>query len=278
MSTAVLPRPSESLRLAPQRPRAVATRWRVLVAVGVALALHVVGAALLLVHPPAFLAPAPPPVPKRQAEIEMIENDMPTSGDQPIGGTGKDNAHQDAAKQGAPPPQPNPAAPPPPPSPNLPVASNGETPPPLAGQPQDRPTPATPPSPRQQNAKPMPPAPLDTPNDTPAIRLSDADETEGLSGGSAETPAVPDPKVRNKLPAYPEAAADRREHGLVQMIVHVAPDGTPAAVVVSGSSGAPELDTAAVRAVQRWRFKPAKDAQGQPVTSDVPVQLNFVLR
>ena len=40
----------------------------------------------------------------------------------------------------------------------------------------------------------------------------------------------------------------------------------------------PSLDDAAVRAVERWRFRPGQDAQGRAVRVIVEVPLRFKLR
>ncbi len=278
MSAAALPRPSASLRLAPARPAGRISRPRLL-ALGVALALHVLVVALI-VHPPALLArmvaptpPPPPPPPPRQAEIEMVQNDMAaSSAGQPIGGKqAQDTAHPAHAPDTPPP------ASPPPPSPDLPVGPNGEAPPPQAAPEQNAPKQPGPPAPDQKRPEVVDPRPAQQPTpQAPTIRLSDGLDDDGLSGGTAETPATPDPRFPNHKPAYPQAAAARGEHGLVVGLVNVNPDGTAGAVIVVQSSGSPTLDTTAVKAWQKWHFKPATD-HGQPVTSQVPVQLDFVL-
>jgi protein TonB len=47
-------------------------------------------------------------------------------------------------------------------------------------------------------------------------------------------------------------------------------------VSVSRGSGYPELDEAAVRAVRRWMFEPAR-AAGLPVASHVDIPVRFSL-
>ncbi len=275
MSGAAVLRPSPSLRLAQVQAAGPVGRKR-LVALGVALALHVLVVALI-VRPPVFLTSLPPPPPTppppRQAEIEMVQNDMAAaSNGQPMGG----KQAQDTAQPAHAPDARAPASPPPP-SPALPVGPNGEAPPPQSAPQQKAPVQPGPPAPAQQQPEVTDPLPArQQTEDTMAIRLSDGLDDDGLSGGTAETPATPDPRFPNHKPAYPAAAAARGEHGLVVGLVNVNPDGTAGSVIVVQSSGSPTLDTTAVKAWQRWHFRPATD-HGQTVTSQVPVELNFVL-
>ena len=62
----------------------------------------------------------------------------------------------------------------------------------------------------------------------------------------------------NPAPIYPPAARRLREQGRVLLLVEVAPDGLPRQVNLASSSGSPRLDEAALDAVRRWRFVPAK--------------------
>ncbi|WP_020481615.1 energy transducer TonB [Methylomonas sp. MK1] len=64
--------------------------------------------------------------------------------------------------------------------------------------------------------------------------------------------------LHNPLPEYPEVAQERGWEGKVVMKVHVLPDGTTDSVTVSKSSGQKVLDDAAVKAVLKWSFVPAK--------------------
>src|SRR3954466_5669186 len=62
----------------------------------------------------------------------------------------------------------------------------------------------------------------------------------------------------NRRPAYPLPSLRRREEGTVLLNVQVQADGTPAAVSVNTSCGHPLLDRAALDAVRRWTFEPAR--------------------
>jgi protein TonB len=83
--------------------------------------------------------------------------------------------------------------------------------------------------------------------------------------------------LRNPPPAYPAESKRAGEEGVVLLAVHVDQQGRPASVRVRRSSGFSRLDRAAVTAVHRWRFKPAKVA-GMPVASEVEVPVRFQLR
>jgi outer membrane biosynthesis protein TonB len=159
VTTATLHGVSASARLAPVRTLGQAARSRVMrIAIGAALLLHLVLGALFFLRPPAFLVPSHPQGSPHEAEVELVENDVPSVGDQSVGGTGKTNQHTDASQQTAPPEQRLPQAPPPPPSPDLPLASDGESPPPQPGPTSNQPQQPSPPNPAQQEPKTAAPA------------------------------------------------------------------------------------------------------------------------
>jgi len=58
--------------------------------------------------------------------------------------------------------------------------------------------------------------------------------------------------------------------------VVVKPDGTPDAVALRQSSGSARLDEAALEAVRRWRFVPARQGD-TPVSAAVIVPIVFSL-
>jgi protein TonB len=64
--------------------------------------------------------------------------------------------------------------------------------------------------------------------------------------------------LRNPPPEYPAFSRRRGEQGRVLLRVHVASDGTPREVEIRASSGSERLDRAALEAVKRWKFAPAR--------------------
>jgi protein TonB len=80
----------------------------------------------------------------------------------------------------------------------------------------------------------------------------------------------------NPKPDYPPEARRQRQEGVVLISVEVDADGRPVEVSLARSSGFPLLDEAAVQAVRRWTFEPAR-AGGLAVSSHVEVPVRFSL-
>jgi len=78
-------------------------------------------------------------------------------------------------------------------------------------------------------------------------------------------------------PVYPRIARESGWEGTVLVRVAVQPDGRPDSIKVRKSSGHQILDEAAVEAVKKWRFFPAKDGN-IPIRSMVEIPINFDLR
>jgi protein TonB len=110
-----------------------------------------------------------------------------------------------------------------------------------------------------------PPAPAPTAASAPAApRPAPSSATTLPMPIAGQTPA----------PRYPTRALRRGESGTVRVRVEVGPDGRPAQVTVAQASGSRDLDRAAVDAVRRWRFQPAR-RNGEPVTGTVIVPISF---
>lgn len=83
--------------------------------------------------------------------------------------------------------------------------------------------------------------------------------------------------VSYEEPRYPDSARRRREEGVVRVEVDVFVDGSLGDVRVVASSGSTSLDEAAIAAVRRWRFAPAR-VGGEPVASTLalpPIRFRF---
>jgi protein TonB len=79
------------------------------------------------------------------------------------------------------------------------------------------------------------------------------------------------------MPEYPARARHLEIEGQVVLEIVVDREGRPEPDVRTVRSIA-LLDAAAVAAVRRWRFRPARDAGGRPVRVVLQVPLRFELR
>jgi protein TonB len=96
------------------------------------------------------------------------------------------------------------------------------------------------------------------------------------TGTDTNVVAVQAGYFRNPPPVYPPTAKAQGWEGTTILRVCVSTTGASSAVEVHQSSGYPVLDEAAVRAVRRWRFVPARENK-VAVTAWVEVPVTFVL-
>ncbi len=81
--------------------------------------------------------------------------------------------------------------------------------------------------------------------------------------------------VKTPPPKYPAQMRTEGVDGVVAVRVHIAEDGSVAECVVAKSNRS-EFDQAAVEAVQKWKFKPAKK-DGAPVACKIVIPIRFSL-
>lgn len=81
----------------------------------------------------------------------------------------------------------------------------------------------------------------------------------------------------NPKPAYPALSRRLSEQGRVLLRVHVDAEGRAVEVEVQTSSGHARLDDAALAAVRRWKFVPARRGT-EPVAAWVRVPIEFTLK
>lgn len=82
--------------------------------------------------------------------------------------------------------------------------------------------------------------------------------------------------LRSVHPIYPRIAKKSGWEGTVLVRVTVETNGRASQVVVSRSSGRKVLDDAAIKAVKRWAFRPARDGN-IPIRSVVVIPVKFSL-
>ena len=78
-------------------------------------------------------------------------------------------------------------------------------------------------------------------------------------------------------PSYPSSALRQGIQGTTLLKVHVLIDGRVGDVLVQQTAGHPDLDQAAVEAVRRWRFEPARRGN-DPVAMWVLLPVEFQIR
>ncbi|MCG9056408.1 energy transducer TonB [Laribacter hongkongensis] len=83
--------------------------------------------------------------------------------------------------------------------------------------------------------------------------------------------------LANPAPAYPPLSQELGESGQVRLRVAVDASGAPSQVEIAESSGFTRLDRAALSAVKRWRFVPARRGS-EAVAGRVIVPIHFNLK
>lgn len=115
---------------------------------------------------------------------------------------------------------------------------------------------------------------VETPRPPPAPAASDVPAAPKPAPSTVATTLPMPISGQTPAPRYPSRALRRGESGTVRVRVEVGPDGRPSQVSVAQASGSRDLDRAAVDAVRRWRFHPAR-RNGEPVPGTVIVPISF---
>ena len=120
-------------------------------------------------------------------------------------------------------------------------------------------------------------------NDKGVIGGVTGGQTEGVIGGQGKVP-LPVDQVANPplllsrvMPDYPRQARLRGVEGLVLLEAILDLEGQIEGDIKVLQS-IPSLDQAAVDALRRWRFRPARDHENQPVRVILEVPVRFVLK
>lgn len=168
------------------------------------------------------------------------------------------------------------------------VLSASLLPPAETRQPEPETTPPKPKPPTRQAAPLLPPVPLAAPAEAPgptSITVSPAPTFAAAEPTAAppSTPATPSaPRfdaayLDNPKPVYPPLSRRAGEQGRVVLRVRVSGEGHALEVQLHASSGHTRLDDAALDAVKRWRFVPARLGT-ESVVASVLVPIVFSLK
>ncbi len=100
-------------------------------------------------------------------------------------------------------------------------------------------------------------------------------DKDATAQNSAEADPIFDAQyLNNPTPIYPRLARSANIQGKVLLNVVVKADGNPTSVEVSRSSGSSLLDNAAIDAVKKWHFIPARK-KGRAIEASVVVPIDF---
>lgn len=133
-----------------------------------------------------------------------------------------------------------------------------------APTPRERPTPRVAPLqelPPSERAPVLPPEAAQAPA-APVETAAPAAAAPASSDSSASGPVTPPRSdaahLNNPKPVYPAVSRRLKEAGRVVLEVYILADGSVGEVRVKTSSGYPRLDEAALAAVRRWKYVPAR--------------------
>ena len=101
-------------------------------------------------------------------------------------------------------------------------------------------------------------------------------EAGGSGGGTLTSLARPLGGYQH-MPAYPESARRQGVEGVTTLRFQVHTDGSVTEMSVVRSAGHPDLDQAAMEAVRKWRFEPARRGK-DPVVVWVTLPVRFELK
>jgi len=117
---------------------------------------------------------------------------------------------------------------------------------------------------------------VDTGRHGPAVASTSTSSSSGAASNSFSAPQYGAGYLSNPAPDYPDLARSEGEEGKVLLHVLVTPEGLAKKVKLHRSSGSDSLDDAAIKAVKKWRFVPAR-LGSQPVEAWVYVPIVFKL-
>jgi protein TonB len=122
----------------------------------------------------------------------------------------------------------------------------------------------------------QPPMPA-TPASSPVAEAqAKPTNTKAADTQTYQSPSFNAAYLNNPAPKYPSVSRRLGEQGLVLLRVQVTADGAAESVELQTGSGSNRLDQAALEAVKKWQFVPAKRGE-QSVSASVVVPVRFSL-
>ncbi len=151
-----------------------------------------------------------------------------------------------------------------------------------APQPVPEPAPEPEPAPQTESAaspepEPEPePVPEPIPEPAPAPLRGESGQQDSVAATATTAASYDAGYLNNPAPRYPIRAFREQAQGTVVVRAQVLPTGESGAIELQESSGFELLDEAAIKAIEKWRFKPATQ-DGEPISQWVSIPITFRL-
>lgn len=139
-------------------------------------------------------------------------------------------------------------------------------------KPQRKPTQKTPPPVAKASAA----APVVAPSKAVSQKAASSSQTK-TAEPTTQLPSADAAGLNNKAPVYPMLSRKRKEQGTVWLLLLVSKEGVVTELKLKKTSGFDRLDQAALQAVKKWKFQPARK-QGQPIDYWYELPLKFSLQ
>ncbi|MFI3157828.1 MAG: energy transducer TonB [Methylococcaceae bacterium] len=121
---------------------------------------------------------------------------------------------------------------------------------------------------------PTPVVETSAPSAEPETKAAPVINSKSVDTQTYQSPSFNAAYLNNPAPSYPALSRRLGEEGRVLLRVQVMEDGSAGSVELQTGSGSSRLDQAALEAVKKWRFVPAKRGE-QPVSASVVVPVRF---
>ncbi|MEG6586683.1 energy transducer TonB [Dendrosporobacter sp. 1207_IL3150] len=110
--------------------------------------------------------------------------------------------------------------------------------------------------------------------------VSSGSATNTATGSGSKSGGFAPPRILTKIePDYPASARQAGMQGTVILRVEILDNGRPGDISVQRTSGNDSLDDSAIKAVQRWRFVPAKELDsGRSIVCYTSLPISFRLK
>lgn len=139
-------------------------------------------------------------------------------------------------------------------------------------KPQTKPTQKTPPP----VAKAAAAAPVQAPSKALSQKAASSSPAK-TAEPTTQLPSADAAGLNNKAPVYPMLSRKRKEQGTVWLLLLVSKEGMVTELKLKKTSGFDRLDQAALQAVKKWKFQPARK-QGQAIEYWYELPLKFSLQ